>query len=99
MNPKQVDEKVIPDFEGMQICLGFEANKKDPKACKIIDQPAIGNKVNLYSCISISNKGEFKIVTKAVSNDRRQRKRPHSNSKDEPMLLNAPADSQKEFFV
>ena len=99
MNPKEVDEKVIPDFEGMQICLGFEANKKDLKACKIIDQPAIGNKVNLYSCISISNKGEFKIVTKAVSNDRRQRKRPPSNSKDEPMLLNAPDDSQKEFFV
>ena len=45
---KEVDEKVIPDYEGMQICLGFEANKKNAKERKVIHKPVFGNKVNLY---------------------------------------------------
>ena len=98
--PKKVDEKVIPDYEAMQICIGLDSNRKNVKAaCKVIYQTALGNRVNLFSCISISKIGAFKIVTKAATNNRQKRKRAASNSKDAPMLLSGTDDSQNQFFV
>ena len=63
--------------------------KKRPKTGKVLFQPLIGLKVNLYSCVAMNYFGEIKIVKRADDNDREQRNRPKENRKDDPIIISS----------
>ena len=60
----------MADYESIQIGIELSMIKKRPKTGKVLFQPLIGLKVNLYSCVAMNYFGEIKIVKRADDNDR-----------------------------
>ena len=86
--PDEVVVKPLPDFECIQIGMALSSTKKNPQTHKKLFCPSIGLAMNVYSCIAISKNGEFKVVKKAVNNERDERRRPEETEKDAPLILN-----------
>ena len=60
--PDIVDVKSLPDYEAIQINIELVEINKDPMNSKSFFQPGIGLKLNFYSCVGTSKKGEMKVV-------------------------------------
>ena len=72
----------------MQIGLNLREIRRDQTFGKLLYQPNLGLKVNLYSCISLTKDGQYKVVKQAKNNDRNSRVRPEdSNKNDAPAVV------------
>ena len=74
-----VTEKVLPDYESIQINIENAKIKKDNTALKKLTLEVLSLQVNLYSGVVLNRMGEIKIVTLTKDNSRMNRKRPDSN--------------------
>ena len=80
--PPAITEKPLHDYEGIQINLELRGIKNDAKTSKLLLQPVLGLRVNLYSCAVTNQKNEVKMFMLTETNVRVLRKRPDENQKD-----------------
>ena len=99
VDPPAITEKPLHDYEGIQINLELTAIKNDGTTSKLLLQPVLGLRVNLYSCAVTNQKGEVRMLMLTETNVRALRKRPDENQKDQALLLEPSQDSTKEAFA
>ena len=64
--PKKVYRKCLPVYESIKIGLELYDIKIMPDKPKLLHNlPSISLKVNLYSCVGTSKKGELKVITRS----------------------------------
>ena len=78
----------------MQIGLNLREIKRDQTFGKLLYHPNIGLKVNLYSCLSLTKNGQYKVVKRAKNNDRNSRVRPEETNKSDAPAVAMPTNTK-----